>query len=348
VSQSSESSLKHGNAQGAFMPQGVSKTRTEVKDLQRLRQLFLEAPTRGGLADYWQDDALLELYDNTYARRIGWKWQAVIGELIERRWSPPAQIRRWTDWGCGSGVAAETLLSLRPDWSPPEIICSDRSQRARAFSARKLSSHAPSARVSAHSPDQLNIGSADLVLVSHVLTEISSADLQNLLNSVRSASALIWVEPGIPLCSQRLIQVRKELSDDFEVVAPCPHSSACPLDGKERDWCHFFAPPPAGLFQDADWTHLARELGIDLRSLPVSFLVLQRRQQTSQHVGQASGKNRLLARPRYYKGHAKVLLCEADGGLAEKQLQQRHFKQEFKDWQKDCFFVEITSDPDCG
>jgi ribosomal protein RSM22 (predicted rRNA methylase) len=54
-----------------------------------------------------------------------------------------------------------------------------------------------------------------------------------------------------------------------------------------------------------------------LRSLPYSFLVLARA--ASPH---AEGFSRILGEPREFKGHAKVLSCQA-AGVAEFMLQKR-------------------------
>jgi ribosomal protein RSM22 (predicted rRNA methylase) len=327
------------------MSQGLSKTRAEVKDLQRLRQLFLEAPAREGLADYWADEALLALYDSTYARRIGWKWDAVLTELAKRGWHPPAAVRRWVDWGCGSGIAGETFLSHMTGYFPETIVFSDRSPKARQFAADKIARRAPSSlNINHESPEFLKVSGQDLILISHVLTELKNEQVKDLLTHIQQAGSLIWVEPGTPYCSKKLSEIRDELLKTFDIIAPCPHMSSCPLGGNSGDWCHFFAQPPSYVFQDPFWAAFSKEFNIDLRSLPVSFLVLQRKifNQSAGHKA-----DRIIARPRFYKGFAKVMLCTADGRAETRQLQQRAHKNEFKSWEKDCFYAELTNVQDC-
>lgn len=328
------------------MSQGVPKTRAEVKDLHRLRQLFLEAPNQKGLADYWSDSALLELYDATYARRIAWKWAAVLTELEEREWTPAAGIRRWIDWGCGSGVASEMMLQHFPSSAPNELIVSDRSTIARQYATTKLSALNSKLKVTPQTPESLNISTNDLLLISHVATELKEEQLSSLIAAIRKAGAVIWVEPGTPFCSEKLITARAALSEEFEIAAPCPHSLNCPLENKTGDWCHFFAPPPQDVFHDPLWARLSKELNIDLRSLPVSFLVLQDKSAPVSAAERNQTNDRLLARPRYYKGYAKVMVCTADGELTNPQLQANKYKREFKQWEKDCFYVELTNAQD--
>lgn len=327
------------------MSQGLPKTRAEVKDLQRLRQLFLDAPGRDGVADYWSDESLIALYDSTYARRIAWKWNAVLEELTGRNWQFPAPLRRWVDWGCGSGVATETVLGFAQDCPPTEILLSDRSLRARAYATKKLEkATSGSIRISHESPEKTQFTENDAVFISHVLTELNADQLNRLITQLKNAGTILWVEPGTPHCSQKLALVRDALLETYDIIAPCPHTSRCPLGNSSADWCHFFAQPPTEVFHDSFWSSFSKELNIDLRSLPVSFLVLQNKQFGLQQ--QKNTHDRILARPRFYKGHAKALVCTHDGLAETRQLAQRKFKSEFKDWEKNCFFAELTNDQD--
>jgi ribosomal protein RSM22 (predicted rRNA methylase) len=333
------------------MSQGVSKTRAEVKELEKLRQLFLDAPKTEGLLDYWQDPDLLELYDKTFARRIGWKWSSVVSELSERLWYPSEPITRWVDWGCGTGVAAEIAIGAFRSHLPHEILLTDRSARARKFAQMKAMQHAPSLAIRECVPHELEFARTDLVLLSHVLTELTTEQFQTLTQQLLSAGTLIWVEPGTPFCSRRLVQVRKELSQHFHVVAPCPHQGICGAQDSEKDWCHLFAVPPKEVFQDPDWARFSKALNIDLRSLPTSFLVLehkslrQRNASSLSHEGTCLTKQRMIARPRFYKGHAKCIVCN-ESGLKEISLSEKDHKKQFKEWQRNCFFVEFTNAQD--
>ena len=331
---------------GADMSQGVPKTRAEVKDLQRLRQLFLDAPGRQGLEDYWQDESLLSLYDATYARRIGWKWQAVLAELENRDWTIPRNIRRWLDWGCGSGIASETLIEFVGATLPEEMVFSDRSKKAMHFASQKLASMTSGCRLTTSPPENALATQNDLLLISHVLTELTQSEMDALVNKISHAGVIVWVEPGTPFCSQRLIEVRARLKDKFSIVAPCPQQKSCPLETREGDWCHFFAPPPPIIFQDSFWTTFAKEMNIDLRSLPVSFLVLENNAIAEPMTSKESHRKRLIARPRFLKGHAKAMFCNSNGEATVEDLPQKRFKHEFKKWERDCFFVQLTNDQD--
>lgn len=71
--------------------------------LRTLRDRFLN-PAPG---DYWRTLSDLEHYDISFARRIASKWDAVWEENLPVL---PASFSVW-DWGCGTGVATETLAA---------------------------------------------------------------------------------------------------------------------------------------------------------------------------------------------------------------------------------------------
>jgi ribosomal protein RSM22 (predicted rRNA methylase) len=129
------------------------------------------------------------------------------------------------------------------------------------------------------------------------------------------------------MVSRRLLEVRERLRPAFDLVAPCTHQAACPMLAADNatHWCHQFASPPPEVFTNSDWARFGRMAGIDLRSLPLSFLVLDKRS-----IGQERPRvARVIGRPRIYKAHALVLGCDA-AGLQERRLTQRLLPEEFR------------------
>ncbi len=278
--------------------------------LEELRASYLDGSA--GAADYWKTDSLLRGYDLTFARRIAWKWQWVLHELDRRGWSAPAGTV--CDYGCGTGVAVREVLAKYPGCTT-QVALHDRSARALMFATEAVRREFPDVQVSHRLPEECG-----LLLVSHVLPELDEAGLTNLLAQAEKAQAVIFVEPGTLETGRRLSAVRERLLAHFHPVAPCVHRAACGMlaAGNERHWCHFFAHAPAEVFQDAGWALFSRELGIDLRSLPLSFLVMDRRAP----LPCPQGTVRMIGHPREYKAHALLLGCDASG-VAEKRLQKR-------------------------
>ena len=312
--------------------------------LERLRGLFLSGGADRG--PYWQSTAELANYDFTYAERIGWKWDAVLHELDHRGWKPPCADgsanggrrsgdRDGTfavlDWGCGSGVAGrrvvrwlgEDRVSLLRLWDHSALAADFATEAAHARFPRLAVEHMTPGFLAGDEP-------AGILVISHVLNELPAAELLALRGLASRAAAIIWVEPGTQEVSRALIAVREQLRDRFRVVAPCTHGRACGLLAPEnsRHWCHDFAAPLPGIFTDSDWVKFGQRAGIDLRSLPYSFLALERRQANPADEPD-SGFSRVVGEPRIYKGFAKVLNCDASG-VAELMLQKRDAPELFR------------------
>lgn len=279
--------------------------------LDELRSSYLNGTA--GSEDYWKSDALLRGYDATFARRIAWKWQWVLADLDRRGWSPPEGTV--LDYGCGTAVAAREVLEHYAGCGLKQAALYERSPRALRFAVETVRREFPGVTVEPRPPD-----STGLMLVSHVLPELDEAGTAELLKTAQKAQAVIFVEPGTREVSRRLIEVRERLIAAMKPVAPCFHSGKCGLltPENERHWCHFFVQPPNVVYTDPDWVHFGRIMGIDLRSLPVSFLVMDRREPPPAPEGTV----RVLGGQRLYKGHLLMQGCDASG-VSEKRLMKR-------------------------
>lgn len=281
--------------------------------LERMRKAFLLGTA--GQKDYWRKDSDLESYDLTFAQRIGWKWDFVLEDLQRHGWQPPQG--GVLDWGCGSGVAGRAFLQHYPSKS---MAVWDRSTYAMNFAARRLSERYPSVQV------QKSAAPCPTLLLSHILTELSDAQLEELLSLVNAATVVIWVEPGTHPVSRRLIAIRERLRATFHTVAPCPHREMCGMlaEGNANHWCHFFATSPPSIFRDRNWARFAKMTAIDLRSLPLSYLVLDKRPPTLV----PAGTTRVVGLPRMFKGYALLLGCDATG-VQECRLTKSALPEEF-------------------
>ena len=288
-------------------------TKPELSALAALRARFLDGSNAGG--GYWKNEAELALYDASFGERIGWKWDAVLGELKARGWRPTA--KHVVDWGCGSGIAGRRVLGA---WDGFEsLTLTDVSPLAMRFAASRAREIFPQLRLrtTAHATAAV---AGSLLLVSHVLNETDDAAARRLVAAARSASEIIWVEAGTHADSRRLISVREELRGEFDILAPCTHAARCGMLAPENaaHWCHHFATAPSEASRDARWSQFGRELGIDMRSLPYSFLVLARRGAREE----PRGFSRIIGRPRDEKGHFNVLSC-SEAGVEELMAQKR-------------------------
>jgi hypothetical protein len=287
----------------------------ELAALKRLRDGFLSKS--GAQGDYWESADELALYDGTFGERIGWKWDAVLQELAVRGWAP--QSKRVIDWGCGSGIAGRRVAAAWPGQFE-SLTLHDRSRSAITFATARARQMFPDLPIDSSLPNPLPPGT--LLVLSHVINELPASTLDRLLAWAQPAEEILWVEAGAFEESRRLVSdVRERLLGEggFSVVAPCTHGQPCGLAAAKNapHWCHSFGRPPSIASRSGRWAEFSRELGIDLRALPYSFLVLSKRA-----AAPAGGDSRVIGRPLDYKGYSKVLSCHAEG-VGELTLQKR-------------------------
>lgn len=299
--------------------------------LDRLRETFLS--DRKSAGPYWHTLTDLECYNFTYGERIGWKWDAVLAELSLRRWAPPAG-GTVLDWGCGSGIAARRVIAHFGATHFARLRVHDHSELAMDFSVHHGRRSFPELDVDRAEVRGLRgtepIGT---LVLSHVLNELDEIARAELAELCARAETILWVEPGMHDVSRALGHWREKLrATGAAPVAPCPHHRACGVlaPGNERHWCHFFAAPPANLYADSGWVKFGQRAGIDLRSLPYSCLVLDRRAVPTEP---AAPLCRIIGEPRMYKGYAKIFTCEA-AGVSELMLQKRDDPALFKRLQR--------------
>jgi SAM-dependent methyltransferase len=305
----------------------MNLTASDWKTLRRLRATFLRA-NPAWRDDYWRSERDLQIYDQTFGQRIRWKWDYVLRELKQRGWTPPrADV---LDWGCGSGVAGRAFLEHFGSENFHSLHLADRSPMAMRYALNRARVELPKI------PTRLSVTPAlpsenTILLLSHVITELSEENLEELGRLARGAATVLWVEPGAYDASRALIGAREKLREKLSVVAPCTHQAACGMltAGNERHWCHHFAPSPPEVFTDGDWAKFANVAGMDLRSLPLSFLVMDRREPPAL----PADAMRIIGKPRIYKAHAQVFGCDATG-VHDRRMMKRSLRDAFRKLQK--------------
>ncbi|RZA25806.1 MAG: hypothetical protein EOP10_05745 [Proteobacteria bacterium] len=285
--------------------------------IHKLRQSYLNA--QGYLPDYWADDELLTAYDETLAQRIRWKWRAVWGALPETSTLP----RTLVDLGCGTGAASREVLSLAQE-NFDRVVLLDRSARAVQFASRKIHQEFPQIKVETKIPKE-----PYLLLVSHVFSELPDEGLRDFLSLLIEADSILWVEPGRHQESRRLSRLRETLRATHTFLAPCPHQSLCGMlkDGEEENWCHFRAPVPREVHHSAYWREVSKQLGIDLRSLPVAYLYARKLPNLALDAGDTV---QVLAGSRTFKGYVRFHGCH-ESKVFRQDFMKRHSKTLFEE-----------------
>jgi hypothetical protein len=82
------------------------------------------------------------------------------------------------------------------------------------------------------------------------------------------------------------------------------------------------------IFTDSNWVKFGQRAGIDLRSLPSSFIALDR-----EWLDPAAALFRVIGRPEHFKPCARLLNCDADG-LQELTVMKRDNSPLYKELDK--------------
>ncbi len=321
--------------------------------LKELRQEFLNTGTEVASTpnDYWRSVQHLEQYDQTFARRIAWKWQGVLKECRTALEALIPELKQVVDLGCGTGVAAEALCTMIPGLSEKSWQLTDRSARARSYARRKLEglfqlkcSEAAEVRSLAATQDALFIA-------SHLLTELDERSLSHLPELLQSARAFLFVEPGTSHASRRLIKLREKLLQHFVVMGPCFHQKPCPLaahtpDLPPKDWCHQSLHPPSEIFHSKFWHDFSTQLGIDLRSLPVAWLFMVRKPYAKPLDLTEDDPARLLGRPDVLKASVEMRICDSSGIVRDYRIQKRNEAELYKTFKKGKYGSVLSAHPE--
>jgi ribosomal protein RSM22 (predicted rRNA methylase) len=152
----------------------------------------------------------------------------------------------------------------------------------------------------------------DLVILGYVLDELPPAIQPTLIERLwrLTGDTLVIVEPGTTQGWKRILQARDLLiAAGGHVLAPCPHSHACPL--VIPDWCHFSAR--------VSRSRLHREAkGGTVPWEDEKFIYLA----VSRHPAQ-NRLPRIIAPERPLKAGVTFTLCEPGGSIAQCQFTKR-------------------------
>jgi ribosomal protein RSM22 (predicted rRNA methylase) len=151
--------------------------------------------------------------------------------------------------------------------------------------------------------DAKPLPASDLVTTSYALNELPEAAQQSLIRRAWAAAREVFavIEPGTKAGFANILRARRELLESgARLLAPCPHSSACPL-AETDDWCHFAQRLPRAAAH-----RLGKSATLGYEDEKFAYLVASR---TPAQPAPA----RILRHPFYGKGHVKLSLCAAEG-----------------------------------
>lgn len=227
---------------------------------------------------------------------------SVLGEMKAR--SPGFRPRTLLDVGAGPGTATWAAATHWPSLERCTLIEREPAmialgQRLAAHSSLSVLKQATWLRQDVNAPWQ--VSPADLVIASYVAAELPGQDLLSFGGHLWESAleALVLIEPGSPAGFERIRLLRSRLIEaGAHVIAPCPHSAACPL---KDDWCHFGAR-----VERSRWHRRLKEGELSYEDEKFSYVALFRRPV-------APIRGRIIRRPQARKGHVRLEVCTPEG-----------------------------------
>jgi ribosomal protein RSM22 (predicted rRNA methylase) len=154
-----------------------------------------------------------------------------------------------------------------------------------------------------------SIPTADAAILSYVLGELNDP-LSVVKACWNAAPLLILIEPGTPKAFELMRKIRQNLiSLNAHLIAPCPHSLSCPIQGK--DWCHFSAR-----IERTRLHRLLKEGSLGYEDEKFCYLVV------SKNPG-IPYPNRIIRHPLKQSGHVRLTLCTERGTIEEKTISRK-------------------------
>ncbi len=267
-------------------------------------------------------DGRLHLSDEVFARaylatRLPATFAAVRASLESAaELMPDFAPKRLLDVGAGPGTALWAAADCWPSLVSARMLEASASIRK---VGEALSAHAGLDSVewtAADASKAIEAGRADLVTLAYVLDELSPAEGLALVEQLWAATEglLVIVEPGTPAGWKRVMAVRERLVErGAHLVAPCPHSRACPL--AEPDWCHFSRRVARSRLH-----RLTKRGDVPWEDEKYIFLAAARQPAETFDA-------RVLAPARGGSGKVELKLCLSDGTATERLLTKRDGEQ---------------------
>lgn len=221
------------------------------KEMESLKTDRLIA-ARKSLTERYKEGQAKKQFMNTHEERLAYiaarmpaTYRAISEALTQTSQKYPFPIRSLLDLGSGPGSALWAAVELFP--SIATLTAYEKDQELASL-GKKLAqkSTKPALKQADWKPCDLEnpplFAEHDLVILSYVIGELTQTSVASLIEKSFQATKgiLLIIEPGTPQGFSRILKARTQLlSLGAKMVAPCPHTSTCPMQGD--DWCHFSA-----------------------------------------------------------------------------------------------------------
>lgn len=220
-------------------------------------------------------------------------------EMVECR-----RFRSLLDIGAGPGTSLFAVSEIFPDLEKIYLV---EKQRAFLDLGKELARDLPLSRCTEWIEADVEKKSletvSDLIIASYSLGEIAQAKQLSIAEQLweLTKEVLIFIEPGTPLGFERLRAVRALLLEKgAHLLAPCPHSAACPMAG--GNWCHF-----STRLARSSLHRRVKESRLNYEDEKFSYLIFSRSRV------EPLANRRILRHPQRGKGRISFTLCTQEG-----------------------------------
>jgi ribosomal protein RSM22 (predicted rRNA methylase) len=228
----------------------------------------------------------------------------VLTEL--RRLAPGVDIRSLLDLGAGPGTAVFAAAAIFPELrQATELESSDAwlrlGKQIAGASAQTVLREAEWIQQDLQS--KVDASPHDLVAISYALGELPAEAAEALLDRAWSLAKqfLVVIEPGTPRGFSAIHSARAAMiSAGAHILAPCPHSRACPMAGT-RDWCHF-----AQRVERSSQHRKLKGAALGYEDEKFSYIIASRNRFPPVAA-------RIVRHPQKHSGHIGLTLCGAQG-----------------------------------
>ena len=152
----------------------------------------------------------------------------------------------------------------------------------------------------------------DLVTLGYVLSALSPDAQEALIQKLwaLTSDTLLIAEPGTPAGWSRILRARDALiRNGANIIAPCPHAAACPLEAP--DWCHF-----ARRVSRSRVHRLAKGAEVPWEDEKYIYIAVSR------HAAEVPAA-RVIAPTQQASGQVRLKLCQQDGASAQRLVTRR-------------------------
>lgn len=247
----------------SLMPYLLYQFKNEHELIKAIEELSLKfTQKRERLSDYLKDERLTSAYTAFYLTTNMPKLEAVF-QWMPGEWLEKLKNCTLIDLGAGPGTFS---LAFR-EWlgHSTEVIQIETSTLMREQAKKIWEGLYPNEPLVQAINSRITPHKEKFLLLGHSANEMGAELVSRYINEIEP-DHILFIEPGTKTFFPEMLKIRSLLlSQNYNVLYPCPNASDCPLKGSDEDWCHQFIQ----VKQDPELERLSQMAKKDRSLLPL-------------------------------------------------------------------------------